>query len=93
MSTQFIASTHTDYITYLAGDLQIPCDYGEWDWCCKGEAKWALVVICTACLFSALRLAGDGCKDFLTTTNELMECPKCGDVQTARYFIHQVEAL
>lgn len=93
MSTQFITSTHTDYITYLVGDLELPCDYSHNEFCRQGAARWALTVVCPACGFGGIRLAGTDCKDLFLHTEDFIECIRCDEPGPARSFIKYVEAL
>lgn len=82
-----------DYLTYLVGDLSIPCEYSENPWCPNAEAKWVLLVLCPACGFGGRRLADTHCKDLFINTDDIVECINCGELRPPREFLKDVEAL
>jgi hypothetical protein len=81
------------FIEWLVGDLQVPCDYMERDWCCKSEAKWALFLACYACGHAQQRLAGTACKDLFVNTEDVVQCPVCEDFDRPKVFLTRIEAL
>lgn len=78
----------------LVGDMGMPCDNHDYPWCPKGGAEWAAHMVCPACIRSGVKLWCTGCKDFLTATEDALECAQCGEVAApARRAVARLEPI
>lgn len=76
--TQAQGSTTVVSLVDLIGELEIPCDYSEEEWCPDQAAEWSVLCLCPKCGTHGIRLLCDPCKELLTTTEDGLECPECG---------------
>lgn len=81
------------YTEWLVGDLQIPCDYSDRDWCGKAHAEWVLFMVCPGCGHNGQRVTGSDCKELMLQSGYCVACPACDLVAEPKDFIKLIEAL
>lgn len=87
------ADTEQELFTQLEEILEVPCSYAEEETCSKGAARWVLHLV-PCCSGMVQTLACGRCKDIRLSTEDGIECDRCGLVTVpARYAYYRVEAI
>lgn len=61
----------------LDSELEIPCDYGDWNVHSHGPARWVGFAKCPACGHHDQRLICKSCKDLVIATEHGCYCGSC----------------
>lgn len=69
--------TEQEFFTILREDLETPCDYAEEQTCSQGPAHWVMHLV-PCCSGLVQTLACDRCMDIRMTTEDGIECDRCG---------------